>query len=223
MTHVEFPGLGLAFDVNPVAFTIGSFEFRWYGILIALGFILAFLYALKICKRYQVNQDHLIDCIIAGLILGIIGARLYYVIFYPGDMYWKDPIKILYINEGGLGIYGGIIGGLLGGIIMAKIHKMKIPAVLDIAVQGFLIGQGIGRWGNFINRPCPGACTAPRRKAILPASRLLWRRLGFPWTPQCRCIRPFYTNPCGACWEFWSCIGSAKSFRNITGRYFSYI
>ena len=65
-----------------------------------LGFILAFLYALKICKRYQVNQDHLIDCIIAGLILGIIGARLYYVIFYPGDMYWKDPIKILYINEG---------------------------------------------------------------------------------------------------------------------------
>ena len=57
MTHVEFPGLGLAFDVNPVAFTIGSFEFRWYGILIALGFILAFLYALKICKRYQVNQD----------------------------------------------------------------------------------------------------------------------------------------------------------------------
>ena len=68
MTHVEFPGLGLAFDVNPVAFTIGSFEFRWYGILIALGFILAFLYALKICKRYQVNQDHLIDCIIAGLI-----------------------------------------------------------------------------------------------------------------------------------------------------------
>ena len=98
MTHVEFPGLGLAFDVNPVAFTIGSFEFRWYGILIALGFILAFLYALKICKRYQVNQDHLIDCIIAGLILGIIGARLYYVIFYHGDMYRKDPIKILYIN-----------------------------------------------------------------------------------------------------------------------------
>ena len=159
MTHVEFPGLGLAFDVNPVAFTIGSFEFRWYGILIALGFILAFLYALKICKRYQVNQDHLIDCIIAGLILGIIGARLYYVIFYPGDMYWKDPIKILYINEGGLGIYGGIIGGLLGGIIMAKIHKMKIPAVLDIAVQGFLIGQGIGRWGNFINQEAFGTNT----------------------------------------------------------------
>ena len=74
-------------------------------------------------------------------------------------MYWKDPIKILYINEGGLGIYGGIIGGLLGGIIMAKIHKMKIPAVLDIAVQGFLIGQGIGRWGNFINQEAFGTNT----------------------------------------------------------------
>ena len=81
------------------------------------------------------------------------------MIFYPGDMYWKDPIKILYINEGGLGIYGGIIGGLLGGIIMAKIHKMKIPAVLDIAVQGFLIGQGIGRWGNFINQEAFGTNT----------------------------------------------------------------
>lgn len=159
MTHVEFPGLGLAFDVNPVAFTIGDFTFNWYGIIIAVGFILAFIYALKICKRYQVNQDHLIDCIIAGLVLGIIGARLYYVIFYPGDMYWKDPIKILYINEGGLGIYGGIIGGLLGGIIMAKIHKMKIPAILDIAVQGFLIGQGIGRWGNFMNQEAFGTNT----------------------------------------------------------------
>ena len=159
MTHVEFPGLGLAFDVNPVAFTIGSFEFRWYGILIALGFILAFLYALKICKRYQVNQDHLIDCIIAGLILGIIGARLYYVIFYPGDMYWKDPIKILYINEGGLGIYGGIIGGAITLLVVAKRKKIPAPVLLDVAGMGVIIGQLMGRWGNFMNREAHGAVT----------------------------------------------------------------
>ena len=76
MTHVEFPGLGFSVDVNPVAFTIGNFVFTWYGILIAIGFLLAFLYGLRLCKRYQVNQDHLIDCVIVGLILGIIGARL---------------------------------------------------------------------------------------------------------------------------------------------------
>lgn len=159
MTHVEFPGFGFAVDVNPVAFTIGNFEFRWYGILIAIGFVLAFIYGLRCCKRYNVRQDHLVDCVLLGLILGIVGARLYYVIFYPGDTYWNDPIRILYINEGGLGIYGGIIGGLLGGAIMAKIRKIKIATVLDIAVQGFLIGQGIGRWGNFINQEAFGTNT----------------------------------------------------------------
>ena len=159
MTHVEFPGLGLAFDVNPVAFTIGSFEFRWYGILIALGFILAFLYALKICKRYQVNQDHLIDCIIAGLILGIIGARLYYVIFYPGDMYWKDPIKILYINEGGLGIYGGIIGGVVTAIVYCKRKGVNFWLLADTIAPCLAFGQMLGRWGNFFNREAFGGFT----------------------------------------------------------------
>mgnify|MGYP000276138205 CR=1 FL=1 len=195
-----------------------------------LGFILAFLYALKICKRYQVNQDHLIDCIIAGLILGIIGARLYYVIFYPGDMYWKDPIKILYINEGGLGIYGGIIGGLLGGIIMAKIHKMKIPAVLDIAVQGFLIGQGIGRWGNFINQEAFGTTRTCLGHVQRQDGKLSCQPAGFSgggWDfrgPRNAGASDLFIRilvvPAGS---FGLVLVQQKSFRNITGRYFSYI
>lgn len=157
--HIEFPSLGLQFDVNTTAFTIGSFSVQWYGILIAAGFLLAILYASRMCKKMNISSDALFDCIIVGLICGVIGARLYYVIFYPGDKYLNDPMSILNIKEGGLGIYGGIIGGLLGGGIMAKIRKIKVAAVLDIACIGYFIGQTIGRWGNFINQEAFGTST----------------------------------------------------------------
>ena len=93
MYEVQFPGLGLEFEVNPVAFQfgpiqIGPFEFGtvyWYGIIMAVGLILAFLYASLSCKKMRINEDKLINCVIAGVIFGMIGARLYYVIFYPGD------------------------------------------------------------------------------------------------------------------------------------------
>lgn len=159
--HVSFPGLGdwANFTLDPVAFRIGTFEVRWYGVIIALGVLLGFLYAMANAKRFGINSDKLVDAVIVGLITGIVGARLYYVIFYPGDQYWKDPISIFYVHEGGLAIYGGIIGGLLGGGLMAKHHKLCLPAVLDIAMIGFLIGQGIGRWGNFINQEAFGVAT----------------------------------------------------------------
>ena len=159
MHHVTFPDLGLVFDINPTAFSIGDFSVQWYGVIIGFGFLLAIIYAAFSCKKMNIKEDALFDCVIVGLILGVIGARLYYVIFYPGDDYIKDPSKIFSIKEGGLGIYGGIIGGLLGGCIMAKIRKMKIASLLDIASLGFLIGQGIGRWGNFMNQEAFGSVT----------------------------------------------------------------
>ncbi len=159
MYHVEFPGLGIEVNVNPDAFSVGGYTIRWYGILIAVGFLLAFIYAMRSCKAMKIDQSRLVDVVIVGVILGIIGARLYYVLFYPGTTYRDDPIKILYITEGGLAIYGGVIGGLLGASIMAKIRKVSIPAMLDIASLGFLIGQAIGRWGNFINQEAFGTKT----------------------------------------------------------------
>lgn len=160
MTHnIEFPSLGLQFDVNTTAFSIGSFSVQWYGILIAVGFLLALLYASKMCKKMNIVSDALFDCVIVGLICGVVGARLYYVIFYPGDKYINDPLSIFNIKEGGLAIYGGLIGGLLGGAITAKIRKLKVTAVLDIASIGFFIGQTIGRWGNFINQEAFGTAT----------------------------------------------------------------
>ena len=107
----------------------------------------------------HIDQDKLIDVVIVGIIGGVIGARLYYVLFYPGDRYIQDPMSILNITEGGLGIYGGIIGGLGCGAIMAKIRKVKITPILDLAVLGFLIGQCLGRWGNFFNQEAFGTAT----------------------------------------------------------------
>lgn len=160
MTHqVQFPNLGISVEVNPIAFQVGNFTIYWYGIIIGIGFLLAVLYGFSSCKKMNINKDHLLDAIIAGLLGGIIGARLYYVIFYPGDKYITNPMEIFNIKEGGLGIYGGIIGGMLCGGIVAKIRKMNLFAVLDVASLGYLIGQGVGRWGNFVNQEAFGCAT----------------------------------------------------------------
>ena len=156
--NVSFPGLGLEFTINPVAFSIGDSSVYWYGIIIASGLMLAVLYAWVSAKRYKVDKDKLINCVLVGIVTGIIGARLYFC-FFEWDYYGKNPIEILYINQGGLAIYGGIIGALLGGLTVAKIQKMKFLPVLDITMISFLIGQGIGRWGNFVNQEAYGTFT----------------------------------------------------------------
>ncbi len=158
MHNVSFPALGIDFTINEVAFSIGSYEIRWYAILIATGFILAFFYAMHRSPYFGVNADKLFDCVIVGFFTAIVGARLYYVIF-SWDAYKDDPISILYIHKGGLAIYGGLIGALIGGCTMAKIRKLNIPGCLDLVALGFLIGQGIGRWGNFMNQEAFGTET----------------------------------------------------------------
>ena len=159
MYFVEFPKLNLGFNINPVAFSIGNFNIYWYGIIISIAFLVSFLYAILNVKRFKIDQDKFIDCVIVGLIAGIIGARLFYVLFYPGDTYIKNPISVFYLHEGGLAIYGGIICGLLGGGLMAKHKKLNVLACLDVASISFLIGQSIGRWGNFINQEAFGGPT----------------------------------------------------------------
>ena len=156
--HVEFPGLGWSFNVSPTAVTIGDFSIYWYGIIIAVGFILAVAYCMRIAKYHNVNEDKLLNCTIVGLITAVVGARLYYVAF-SWDSFKDNPVRIFNIHSGGLAIYGGLIGALIGGLTVAKIQKMKILPVLDVAVLGFLIGQGIGRWGNFTNQEAFGAET----------------------------------------------------------------
>ena len=159
MFHVSFPGLGINdLEINRTAFSIGSFNVYWYGILIATGLLLAVLYAYFNAHRYDVDRNKLIDCVIVGIITAVIGARLYYVAF-KWEFFSSDPVRILDIRDGGLAIYGGIIGALVGGLLVAKIKKIKFMPILDITMTGFLIGQAIGRWGNFFNQEAFGSET----------------------------------------------------------------
>ncbi|MBQ3264387.1 MAG: prolipoprotein diacylglyceryl transferase [Ruminococcus sp.] len=159
MFHVSFPGLGIEdLPINRVAFSIGSFNVYWYGILIATGLLLAVLYAYFNAHRYDVDRNKLIDCVIVGIVTAIIGARAYYVIF-KWDYFSAHPSEIIDIRDGGIAIYGAIFGALVGGLIMAKIRHMKFLPILDITMTSFLIGQAIGRWGNFCNQEAFGTPT----------------------------------------------------------------
>lgn len=156
---VSFPGLGMDFEVNRVAFSIGDLPVYWYGILIALGFILAILYVSRRAKEFGVDADRMLDVILGGAIGGIVGARAYYVIL-QWDYYGQNLSQIFNTRSGGMAIYGGLIGGVLIGLLMCKIRRVKFMPALDLVVGGFLIGQGIGRWGNFVNIEAFGANTS---------------------------------------------------------------
>jgi phosphatidylglycerol:prolipoprotein diacylglycerol transferase len=156
--EISFPGLGLSFNPSRVAFSIGSKAIYWYGIIIAVGFLLAVFYALRRCDQFGLTQDNIIDMLICAVPAAIIGARAYYCIF-SWSLYRDDPIRVLYIWEGGLAIYGGVIGAVLGLLLYTKVKKVKTSAMLDIGGLGLLIGQSIGRWGNFMNREAFGAVT----------------------------------------------------------------
>ena len=155
---ITFPNLGITVDPSPVAFTVFGKDIYWYGIIIASGFLLAVLYMLHRAKDFGVTQDDVLDMILWAVPIGVVCARLYYCIFY-WELYEDDPISMLYIWEGGLAIYGGIIGGVITMLVVAKVKKIPAPVLLDLAGMGVIIGQCIGRWGNFMNREAFGTET----------------------------------------------------------------
>ena len=155
---ITFPNLGIEIDPSPVAFTVFGKDIYWYGIIIAAGFLLAVFYMLARAKDFGITQDDVLDMILWAVPIGVICARLYYCIFY-WELYADDPISILYIWEGGLAIYGGIIGGAITLLVVAKRKKIPAPVLLDVAGMGVIIGQLMGRWGNFMNREAHGAVT----------------------------------------------------------------
>ena len=155
---IEFPGLGLTLN-PPAGFSIGSFEVRFYGIIIALGLVLAAVYALKRKDQFGFCEDDILDGILWIAPFAIVCARLYYCAF-EWDMYKDNPISVLYIWEGGIAIYGAVIGAAIGVFIHCKfIKKVSILSMLDLVSLGFMIGQMIGRWGNFFNREAHGGVT----------------------------------------------------------------
>ena len=158
-TTISFPGLGLEF--NPARMLeLGPLKIHFYGVIIALGLILAVLYGWKRAKPLGFDQDKMTDGVLWIVPLAVLCARLYYCIFkWQENGYADNPIRILYIWEGGLAIYGGVLGAILGVIIYCKVNKVSLPALLDLVALGFLIGQMVGRWGNFFNREAFGGDT----------------------------------------------------------------
>ena len=155
---VTFPGLGWSFEIDRVAFSLFGMDFYWYGTLIAIGYLLAILYAGKRGKEFGLNPDAMTDVIFGATIIGVIGARLYYVVF-RWDLYSQDLWTVFDMRSGGLAIYGGIIFGFLSGWLLGKWKKVRFLPLADAASGGFLIAQAIGRWGNFINVEAFGSNT----------------------------------------------------------------
>ena len=154
---ISFPSLGFSWDPAR-SFSIGPLTVNFYGLIIAIGLVLAVVYGCKRAKEFGMSVDDLTDGVLFIVPFAIICARLYYCIFSWKD-YAADPISILYIWKGGLAIYGGVIGAAIGIVVFSLVKKIKVGAVLDLTSIGFLIGQSIGRWGNFFNREAFGAET----------------------------------------------------------------
>ena len=160
---ISFPGLGI--EVNPSdGFFIGNFEIKWYAVVIAFGLLVAVLYAMRRCKEFGLTADDIYNIVFVGLPSAIVGARAYYVIF-EWKQYFGPGIpwyKCLMIRDGGLAIYGAVIAALLAATIYcmtSKKRRAKLLPYMDIGSIGLLIGQGIGRWGNFFNREAHGGET----------------------------------------------------------------
>ena len=188
MEHaISFPALGLDFNINRVAVNLFGKDIYWYGIIICLGFVLAALYVNRRTQEFGVTSDNLMDCLIICVPVGIISARIYYVAFEWG-YYSQHPNEIIAIWKGGIAIYGAVIGVVIALAVYSRMKKLSFASLCDLAAFGLLIGQCIGRWGNFVNGEAHGGATSlPWGMSIDGASPVhptflyesLWNLVGF--------------------------------------------
>ena len=191
-TNISFPSLGI--DIDPVReFSLGPVSIHMYGLIIAFGLFLAVVYSMRRAKQFGVTEDHILDGVLWVTPFAFLCARAYYCIFQWEGLYASNPISVFYIWEGGIAIYGGVLGAVAGIIVFCRIKKISLGAALDLVLLGFLIGQSIGRWGNFFNREAFGAETDTwlRMGLLDPATGVvtyhhptflyesLWNALGF--------------------------------------------
>lgn len=211
---VYFPNFGSGdnilkngFSLDRVMFKIPGTDFNiyWYGFLIALGILLAMIYGFRKMKSFGIDSDRATDAVIGGLVGAILGARLYYILF-NSEMSISDFFDF---RQGGLAIYGGIIGAILVGGIIAKLRKLKLTALLDVVAPCFLVGQAVGRWGNFFNQEAFGTNTD------LPWGMMSYKTMYFiadndylGGTSFCKCsVHPcFLMNHCGVFLDLFSFI-----------------
>ena len=156
-TNISFPSLGI--DIDPVReFSLGPLSIHMYGLVIVFGLVLAVIYCMRRADQFGLTEDHILDGVLWVTPFAFLCARAYYCAF-RWDLYAANPISVLYIWQGGIAIYGGVLGAVVGMLVFCKIKKISLGATLDLVLMGFLIGQAIGRWGNFFNREAFGAET----------------------------------------------------------------
>lgn len=181
---ISFPNLGINFEHVGKTVTVFGFEIAYYGIIIGMAILIGFAIASAEAKRTGQNPEDYLDMGIIGVICGIAGARIYYVIF-SWETYKDDLLSILNLREGGLAIYGGIIGAILAVLVCAKIKKLSAPQILDTVAMALVNGQMLGRWGNFFNREVFGEYTDSLLAMRLPVdavrrqdiSEKMWQNL----------------------------------------------
>ena len=152
---IDFPNLGIHLKNVGKTISVFHFDIAYYGVIIGLGILAGLLMAMHVAKKTGQNQEDYIDLAIYGVIFGIIGARVYYVVF-SWDMYKNDLLSIFNIRQGGLAIYGGVIAAVITVFVFAKRRHLAAGILLDTACHGLVLGQAIGRWGNFFNREAFG-------------------------------------------------------------------
>ena len=154
---VQFPALGLSLTINRVAISIGGFNIYWYGIILAAGLMGGLLFAFRYGPDFGIDTDRMVDVVVIGTVMAIVCARIYYVAMAPFE--YGSIWEMMDLRNGGIAIYGGLIGAFVFGGLACKWRKIPILQMFDLVAMGFLIGQGIGRWGNFVNQEAFGCNT----------------------------------------------------------------
>ncbi|MBE7023391.1 MAG: prolipoprotein diacylglyceryl transferase [Ruminococcaceae bacterium] len=171
INHISFPNLGWEFEINRIAFSVFGMPVYLYGVIIALGLLLAFLYGVYEAKRVGLSQDDLLNMLLIGIPAAIVCARAYYVAF-EWDSYKNNLAEIFNIRGGGIAIYGAVIGVAVSVFFYCRAKKLNMGKVLDLLAVGLLIGQSIGRWGNFVNGEAFGvSCNLPWAMTIVNEGR----------------------------------------------------
>lgn len=188
MNTICFPGFGLEFNINPIAFSILSKDVRWYALILTSGLLLGALFVLLNAPKNGVSQDAILDIVLFGTPTAIVFARAYYVIC-EWDYYSAHKDEIVKIWNGGIAIYGAIIGAVFAAFLYCRLKKLDVGKIFDECSFGLLIGQIVGRWGNFVNAEAYGGeTTLPWRmyiaeigKAVHPTFlyESLWNLMGF--------------------------------------------
>lgn len=155
--------------IDPIAFEIFGWPVRWYGVIIGLAILVAYLLFMRECARKGIDEDTSFDMLFWTVIIGLVGARVYYVVF-SGQDYWSDPFSILKVWEGGMAIYGGVIAGAITIFFLSKKYLVNVIDIFDMAIPSLMIAQAIGRWGNFMNQEAHGSIVSRDflEKLLLP-------------------------------------------------------